>query len=224
MTDRPTIVFDLDGTLADTIHDLVSALKRTLERSELSPFKTSDVTHLAGKGGLRAMIAHAFALNDRQLEQDHLEDLFAATVKDYDNNIAVETILYPGVRASLETFRNEDWLLAVCTNKPIRQAKKLLSELKINSLFAVVSGADSFEFKKPDPRHLIRTVEIAGGRVEQAIMVGDTLTDVLTAQNADIPVVAVDFGYSDIHVESFGPDRVISSFDALYAEAALLIS
>lgn len=224
MTAHPTIVFDLDGTLADSIHDLVSALNRTLERCDLPPFIPSDVAHLTGKGGLRAMIMHAFALKDKPLDRPHLDNLFAATVKDYDQNLAIETVLYPHVRAALETLGHEGWLLAICTNKPMEQTKKLLDAFKITDLFVAVTGADSFEFKKPDPRHLLQTIELAGGRSDKAVMVGDTQTDILTAQSAGIPIIAVDFGYSDVPVEDLGPDRVISSFDALHPAAAALLA
>lgn len=224
MTFQSTIVFDLDGTLADTIHDLVSALNRTLGKRGLPPFAPSEVAHLTGKGGLRAMIAHAFALNNTPCEPRDLKQLFDDTVKDYDQNIAVKTELFPGVRSSLETFQNNGWLLAVCTNKPIKQARKLLAELNIEDVFSAVTGGDSFEFKKPDPSHLIRTIESAGGNTERAVMVGDTQTDIFAAQNADIPVVAVAFGYSDVDVQTLAPNRVISSFDALYAEASGLLA
>ena len=223
VTTQSTIVFDLDGTLADSIHDLVAALNRTIERRGLAPFNPSDIAYLTGHGGLRAMIKHAFALSGCHLEQSKLEELFAETVEDYDRNIAVDTVLYPGVRGSLEAFQVNGWLLAVCTNKPIKQATKLLDELNIAPHFVAVTGVDSFEFKKPDPRHLTRTIELAGGRTDLAVMVGDTITDILAAQNAGIPVVAVDFGYSDVHVKTLAPDRVISSFDDLYSEATSLI-
>lgn len=222
MTSRSTIVFDLDGTLADSIHDLVAALNRTIGRRGLPPFDPLDVAYLTGQGGLKAMITHAYALNDERIEQGRLEELFAETVEDYDQNIAVDTVLYSGVRTSLEAFQKNGWLLAVCTNKPIRQARNLLQELNINHQFAAVTGVDSFEYKKPDPRHLIRTIELAGGSTELAVMVGDTRTDIFAARNAGIPVVAVDFGYSDVHVETFAPNRVISSFDELFSEASAL--
>lgn len=169
------------------------------------------------------MIHHAFELGGRPLIQRQLEHAFSDTVKDYDQNIAVDTMLYQGAYDSLATFKSEGWLLAVCTNKPIAQAKKLLRELNVDSYFSAITGADSFEFKKPDPRHLTRTVDIAGGLATNAVMVGDTQTDVLTARNACIPVIAVDFGYSDVPVKSLAPDCVVSTFSALYAEAAKLI-
>lgn len=224
MTTRPTIVFDLDGTLADSIHDLVGALNRTLGRQGLDPFRPSDVAYLTGQGGLRAMIMHAYDLRGEHLVQGKLDELFAETVEDYDRNIAVDTVLYPGVRRTLEEFQAGGWLLAVCTNKPIKQATKLLDLLKITHNFAAVTGVDSFEFKKPDPRHLTRTIELAGGSTDQAVMVGDTKTDIHAAQNAGIPVVAVDFGYSDVHVTTLAPNRVISSFDTLHSEATSLIN
>jgi phosphoglycolate phosphatase len=221
---QPTIVFDLDGTLADTIQDLVAALNRILETYDVPPHAASELAHLTGKGGLRAMISHAFASNGKALSQEDIEEVFADTVKDYDRNIVIETVLYPGVQASLEQFRAAGWLLAVCTNKPIAQAEKLLRALEIETFFQAITGADSFAFKKPDPRHLIQTIEIAGGRPQTAIMVGDTITDVLTAQNAGIRVIAVDFGYSDIDVGALAPDGVISGFDALFAAASALIA
>lgn len=224
MAAQSTIVFDLDGTLADTIHDLVAALNRTLATIGLPPFTPSDVAHLTGKGGLRAMITHAFALTDIQPEQGDLENMFDVTVRDYDQNIAVETTLYSGVKNALEAFQSNGWLLAVCTNKPIVQTQKLLGALNIDGFFDAVAGVDSFEFKKPDPRHLIQTIEMAGGSIKHAVMVGDTQTDILTAKNANVPVVAVDFGYSDVHVKTLAPNRVISNFDALYSEAASLLA
>lgn len=224
MASQSTIVFDLDGTLADTIHDLVAALNRTLATNGLPPFTPSDVAHLTGKGGLRAMIAHAFALTDKQPEQVDLDNMFAVTVRDYDQNIAVESTLFSGVNNALEAFKSNGWLLAVCTNKPIAQTQKLLGALNIDHFFDAVAGVDSFEFKKPDPRHLIETIKMAGGNINHAVMVGDTQTDVLAAKNANVPIVAVDFGYSDVHVKTLAPDRVISSFDELYSKAAALLA
>ena len=223
MPDQPTIVFDLDGTLADSIPDIVGALNRTLEKMQLAPTTPTKVAHLTANGGLRAMIAQACAESCLSFAQQDLDDAFNATVKDYDQNIAVDTALYPGVTASLEVFRSNGWLLAICTNKPVAQATKLLGALNIEHQFSAITGFDSFAFKKPDPRHLTRTIELAGGRTDRAIMVGDTKTDVLTAQNAGIPVVAVDFGYSDLDVRTLAPSGVISGFDALFAQAAKLV-
>lgn len=220
---KSTIVFDLDGTLADTIHDLVGALNHTLETVALPPFASSDVAHLTGKGGLRAMIAHAFDLAQRPLDPQLTESLFARTAQHYSQNIAVETLLYPGAHDALQSCAAQGWRLAVCTNKPAGQARQLLAHLKIDHMFDAVTGADSFAFKKPDPRHLTRTIQMAGGATDRAVMVGDTITDIRAARNAGTPVIAVDFGYSDVDVRSLEPDRTVSHFDALYAAACDLL-
>jgi phosphoglycolate phosphatase len=223
MTDQPTIVFDLDGTLADTIDDVVSALNRTLAKHQLGAFTSAELAHFTAKGGLRSMLSNAVTVNDREFDNEQLDEMFNATVDDYDQNICVETKLYSGVRASLDSFKSEGWLLAVCTNKPINQTNKLLAELNIDRYFSAVAGADSFEFRKPDPRHLLQTIKLAGGHPDKSVMVGDTITDIQTAQNANIPVIAVDFGYSDIAVEQFAPDRVVSCYESLLAMAKCLI-
>ena len=222
MSDQPTIIFDLDGTLADTIHDLVLAMNRTLEMRDINPVGADQVRNLGGIG-LKAMIERAFQLNGEPLGQELLEEVFAISVADYRENIADQTVFYPGARASLQQFTDQGWLLGVCTNKPVGLAEKLLSELGTDGLFSSITGGDSFEFKKPDPQHLTRTIEMAGGMGSKAIMVGDTQVDILTAQNANIPVIAVDFGYCEHPVEKYSPDAVISSFDDLFEEAVKLI-
>ena len=223
MTTPPTIVFDLDGTLADTIHDLIAALNRSLRRHGLEPLDASDVAHLTGRGGLRAMIAHALARTDRPAEFVDRGRLFAETVEDYGRHVEDRSALYPGARAALDDFRADDWRLAVCTNKPAGLARRALGELGIDGYFDAVTGADSFEFRKPDPRHLLRTVDLAGGHRGRAVLVGDTEADIAAAKRASMPVVAVDFGYSDVPVATLGPDAVILSFAVLHSEAAALV-
>lgn len=223
MSERPTIIFDLDGTLANTIGDLLLAMNRVVAVHGVAPVSASQVVRSMGKGGLRQMIDHAFRLSGVALEKGLLDELLLASVEDYRQNIAVETALYPGVRASLERFSANGWLLGVCTNKPVSLAEELLGKLRIEEAFVAVTGGDSFSFRKPDPRHLIRTIELTGGSATAAIMVGDTQTDTLAAQNAGVPVIALDFGYSEHPVEEYNPDRVVSSFDTLFDEASGLI-
>lgn len=223
MGNQPSIIFDLDGTLADTLSDLVSALNRSLAVRDINSVHPDKIGYMTGKGGLKAMVEYAFEMDGVPLGQELLDEVFAASIEDYRQNIMIETVLYPGVRASLEHFSKQGWLLGVCTNKPIALAEKLLRRLDIDQLFTKTTGADSFDFKKPDPRHLIRTIELAGGQCSKAIMVGDTINDIVTAQNANIPVIAVDFGYSEHPVQTYGPDRVISSYDTLFDEADRLI-
>lgn len=219
---QPTIVFDLDGTLADTVDDLLAALNRTLRRCGLPAFAKRDFERLSGGGGLRAMLAFAFETNGKPLSGAQHQALFAETVVDYDQNIAVKSRLYPDALEALTTFEDAGWRLAVCTNKPIAQATKLLGALGIGKRFDAITGSDSFPFRKPDPRHLIETIKTAGGHPDKAIMVGDSETDIKTARAAKCPVIAVDFGYSEHHVSTYDPDVVISRFDALYRQADTL--
>ena len=223
MTDKPTVVFDLDGTLADTIPDLVAALNRTLAGLHIPPVKAADVAHLTGKGGLRAMIAQSLHRAAQSTEAHELDTLFQATAQNYGSHVAVDSKLYPGVIPSLNTFQQEGWQLAICTNKPVRQAIDLMRAFGIEQMFATIAGVDSFDVKKPDPRHLTQTIKRAGGQPHRSVMVGDTINDIQTAKAANIPVIAVDFGYSDVPVGDLAPDRVISTFDDLFAHAKALI-
>ena len=223
MTAPPTIIFDLDGTLADTIQDLVGALNRSIAEYDLPPMDPREMAPLTGKGGLRAMIRLAFDRSETEYSAKDVKATFATTVQDYDAHVAVDTVLFSGARAALELFRAKGWRQAVCTNKPIAQTTKLLQALEIDGYFDAVLGADSGPAKKPDPAHILETIRQAGGATERSVMVGDTITDIQAAKSAGIPVVAVDFGYSDVPVSVLEPNIVISDYAALPAAAAALI-
>ena len=221
MTDR-TIVFDLDGTLADTAGDLVAALNSVLASERLPPLPVEKARSLIGHGG-RDLIRRGFAEDGRHLSKDKLETLFRDFLEFYDANIAVHTKLYPGVMQALDDFARDDWRLAICTNKIERMSKKLVAELGVSNRFAFISGQDTFGVLKPDPTPLLKTIGKVGGTPERAIMVGDSISDVGAARSGGVKIVGVDFGYTDIHMNELGPDRVISHFDDLHEAANALL-
>jgi phosphoglycolate phosphatase len=210
----PTIVYDLDGTLADTAEDLVATLNWLLAKEGLAPLPVESAGSLLGAGA-RALITRGFAASGRSLEPDKLEALFADYLSYYSSHIMVRSRLYPGVAEALARFERAGWRQAVCTNKTESLAKLLIAKLGIAERFAFICGQDTFGVGKPDAKPLLGTIAAAGGVAERAIMVGDSGTDIKAARAAHVPVVAVDFGYADVPVAELGPDRVISHFDAL---------
>jgi phosphoglycolate phosphatase len=210
----PTIVYDLDGTLADTAEDLVATLNHLLGREGLAPLPVESAGSLLGAGA-RALIVRGFAAAGRSLDPQEIEALFADYLTYYSAHIVVHTRLYPGVDKALAAFERAGWRQAVCTNKIEGLAKLLITKLGIAERFAFVCGQDTFGVAKPDARPLLETIAASGGSRRRAIMVGDSETDIKTARAAKIPVIAVDFGYADTPVNELGPDRVISHFDEL---------
>jgi phosphoglycolate phosphatase len=210
----PTIVYDLDGTLADTAEDLVATLNWLLAREGLAPLKVESAGSLVGAGA-RALIERGFAASGRRLDAQETEALFADYLKRYNAHIVDRTRLYPGVDKALQAFERLGWRQAVCTNKIEGSAKLLIAKLGIAERFAFVCGQDTFGVGKPNAKPLLETIVATGGAKERAIMVGDSGTDIRTARAAGVPVIAVDFGYADVPVAELGPDRVISHFDEL---------
>ncbi len=210
----PTIVYDLDGTLADTAEDLVATLNYLLGREGLAPLPVESARSLVGAGA-RSLIQRGFAASGKTLDPPTLEALFADYLQHYAAHIADRTRLYPGVDKALAAFASAGWRQAVCTNKIESLAKLLVARLGIAGRFAFVCGQDTFGVGKPDPKPLLETIAASGGVRERAIMVGDSSADIKTARAAGLPVIAVDFGYSDVPVAELGPDRVISHFDQL---------
>ena len=218
-----TIVFDLDGTLIDTAPDLVDTLNVVFAREGLPPVAYETARNLIG-GGARAMIARGLEAEGRVLAPAMLDQMFADFIAHYSAHIADRSRPFPGLIDALDALANRGCRFAVCTNKLERLSVLLLEQLKLAGRFDVICGQDTFGMQKPDPEVLRRTVAAAGGRLQHAIMIGDSATDIRTARAAGIPVIAVDFGYSERPVSEFGPDRVISHFAELPAAVAAFIS
>ena len=215
MTVYRVLTLDLDGTLAETAGDLIGALNVVLASEGIEPVPVEAARSLLGAGG-RALIQRGFARAGRPLETEKLDALFVDFLAYYNAHIAVYSHLFPGVTAALDRFASEGWRLAVCTNKMESSTRLLLDRLGVLDRFAVICGQDTFGAAKPDPKPLLETIRAAGGAPESSVMVGDSITDIRTARAAGSPVVAVDFGYTDVPVSELGPDRVISHFDELY--------
>ncbi|MGI3902812.1 MAG: HAD family hydrolase [Janthinobacterium lividum] len=218
----PLVVFDLDGTLAETAGDLMGALNHVLAGDGLPPLPVDQARSLLGAGG-RALIRRGFTSAGRPLDEDRLEDMFRDFLAFYEDHIADHSHLYPGVIAALDRLEARGYQFAVCTNKMEGTAKKLLEVLGIADRFRAICGQDTFAVSKPQPGALFGTIERAGGVVSRSVMVGDSRTDIDTAKAAKVPVIAVEFGYTDRPVSEFHPDRVISHFDDLARAVEALV-
>ena len=223
MTDvAPLVVFDLDGTLAETAGDLIGALNAVLAGDDIPPVALEQARVLLGAGG-RALIERGYALAGRSLEPPRLEALFGDFLAHYNDHICDHTHLFDGVVAALDGLLASGFRLAVCTNKMEATAVRLLAALGVRERFRPICGQDTFAMHKPDPRALLLTIARTGGIASHSVMVGDSITDIATARAAHVPVIAVDFGYTDKPVAELGPDRVISHFDQLDAAVRTLL-
>jgi phosphoglycolate phosphatase len=214
-THPPIAVFDLDGTLADTIYDLVATLNVVLASEGLPALSLEAGRSMVGAGA-RALLERGLGAAGQEVTPARLDELHRAFMVHYAENLCVDTRLFPGVVEALDRLEVAGFRLAVCTNKYESHSVGVLECLGIAGRFAAIAGRDSFPYFKPDPRHLTLTLERAGGSAARAVMVGDSRTDIATAQAAGIPVVAVSFGYTDVPVSELGPDRVIDHYDELF--------
>src|SRR4051794_26978022 len=218
----PLLVFDLDGTLIDTAPDLVETLNVIFAREGLAPVPFATARKLIG-GGARAMIVRGVEAEGRVLSPVQIERLFDEFIAYYTEHIADRSRPFPGLTETLDQLAAQGHRFAVCTNKLERLSVLLLQQLDLAGRFAVICGQDTFGVQKPNPDMLRRTILAAGGSPERAIMIGDSETDVRTAKSAGVPIVAVDFGYTERPVAEFEPDRVISSFSELPSALAALV-
>ncbi len=220
---KPLLVFDLDGTLADTAPDLLATLDEVLPRHGFRGDIDADFREGIGHGA-RSLIEYALIRQGIRVDAAKLDQLYADFLGHYAANICVKTRLFPGAIALLDRFAKSGWAFAVCTNKPIRMSELLLERLGIAERFAAIKGGDSFPYKKPHPAHLLDTIAAASGAREQSVMVGDSRTDLDTARAADVPFIGVTFGYTPVPMAALRPDALVESFDAIIpAETALLL-
>jgi phosphoglycolate phosphatase len=211
------LVFDLDGTLVDSLPDITAAVNRMFAARGLPALAREQVKPMVGDG-LAPLIARAFAAHDATPDPAAAEDYLT----DYEANVLVETRLFPGIAGVLTGMAEAGWRFAVCTNKPERAAQLLLEGLGIAPLFAAIGGGDSFAARKPDPLHLRATIEAAGGDPACSVMVGDHHNDVGAAQGAGVKSVFAGWGYGRPGME-LGASAVCPEPAALPDVAAALL-
>lgn len=222
MIHRPTIAFDLDGTLVDTAPDLIGALNLVLNEAGLKPVPFHEARNLVG-GGARVLIERGLSLEEAKVSPAELDRMFARFLVHYEDHLADASLPFPGAVEMLDTLEKSGANLVVCTNKLERFSVKLLKALGLADRFAFIAGPDTFSVRKPDPGHLLGAVSRAGGHSSAVVMVGDSKTDVATARAANVPAIAVSFGYSDVPVASLNADKIVDRLaDVPNAVAELL--
>ena len=208
MTSPRIIAFDLDGTLVDTAPDLISALNYVLDREGLAPVPLKAARNMIGAGA-RKLLERGLEVDGRNVSKDELDRMTADFIDYYAEHIADQSRPFEGLEASLDDLAKSGFRFAVCTNKLEWLSKLLLERLGLSGRFAAICGADTFGVSKPDPVILRETVARAGGILSETIMVGDAGPDVGVARRAGIPVIGVEFGYTDVPIAELKPDRLI---------------
>jgi len=206
-----TVIFDLDGTLVDTAPDLIDTLNLILAREGLPNMPYDDARRMIG-GGAKGLIEKALAAEGRDDLKADLDRMYHAFIAHYADHIADRSRPFPALKSALDDLVGEKMRLAVCTNKLEWLSVRLLETLGLAGYFSAICGQDTFGVQKPDPEILRRTILRAGGEVSRAIMVGDSGTDIRAARAANLPVIAVAFGYSEVPIATLEPDHLISSF------------
>ena len=204
-----TILFDLDGTIVNTAPDLMAAHNHVMKKFGHAEKKLSEIKSLAGRGAW-VMMQRSFKeeIKDEKIKKEMTKEF----IDFYAKNIDRDSRPINGVIEFLEWAKNKKISMAVCTNKQERLAIDLLKKLDMSKYFEYIAGVDTFEFNKPDPRHLTNVVEIIGGDLKKTIMVGDSEVDANSAHNAKLPFVLVKDGYTEKNENEIKHDELINDF------------
>ena len=209
MTQNLTILFDLDGTIINTAPDLMAAHNHVMRKFGFEEKKMADIKTLAGKGAW-VMMQRSFKekINDENLKKNMTKEF----IDYYSKNIDKNSKPIKGLIEFLKWAKSKKIVMAICTNKQERLANDLLVKLDLMRYFDFVAGSDTFEFNKPDPRHLTDVVEIIGGDLNKTIMIGDSEVDEMSAHNAKLPFILVKDGYTEKSENEIKHDALISDF------------
>lgn len=210
-----TVVFDLDGTLADTSGDLIAAANacfRDMGEGDVLDAKTDAGTAL--KGG-RAMLRLGMERLGRAEDEATIDRYYPMLLEAYGREIDTHTVLYPGAMQAVAALKAAGYRVAICTNKPEALAHTLLTRLGVRDAFGSMVGADTLAMRKPDPEHLFETARRAGGDPALCLLVGDTNTDRETARAAGVPCVLVSFGPSGDDMAALAPEALLDHYDDL---------
>jgi len=211
-----TIAFDLDGTLVDSAPDLIGTLNRLLAARGHPPVPLASARHLVGHGA-RALLRHGFAEAGAIWDEVAEPDLFDRFIDDYVAHIADDSRAFDGVVETLDHLSSRGAMLCVATNKRTDLAEALIEAVGLTRHFAVIAGPDRVSARKPDGAHVREAVQLAGGDLARAVMVGDATTDTGSARAAEVPCVVASFGYNDAPLAELGGDFVIDRFTDLIA-------
>jgi len=216
MTQKLTILFDLDGTLIDTAPDLMNAHNHVMTKFGYETRSTNEIRNLVGKGAESMIGRSMWNQAKKELKKIDNEEIKSQMVKEfidyYGKNIANESKLINGVSEFLVWCKKKNISMAVCTNKTEHLAIDLLKQIKIYDYFEYVAGYNTFEYCKPDPRHLTSVVEILQGDIKKTIMVGDSETDAESAKAANMPFILVEGGYTDKNPDEIYHNYLVKDF------------
>jgi len=207
---KEIIVFDLDGTLINSAPDLCFALNETLKEINIPEITLQEVMGYLGDGALELIkrgISKYKNVNNYDLEKLRLRFL-----EIYDSCLLNETDFYENVLDSLEKLKQMNFTLAICSNKPELLTKRIIKGLNATNYFKTITGGDTFNYRKPDSRHLEKTILQSGKKIEQGIMIGDSENDILCAKKLNIPSIVVSFGYSKIPVKDLNASIIMNNY------------
>ena len=216
MKQKFTVLFDLDGTLVDTAPDLMRAHNHVMQKYGYPTKSTEEIRNLVGKGA-GAMIGRSIwgqakkefgKVNDEKVKKEMVIEF----VDFYGKNIINESTLINGVKEFLNWCKNQNISMAVCTNKQEHLSNDLLKKIGIYDYFEYVAGSDTFDYCKPDPRHLTSVVEILDGDIKKSIMIGDSETDANAAKAAEIPIILLEDGYTEKNKDEIYHNHLIKDF------------
>ena len=216
MKQKFTILFDLDGTLVDTAPDLMLAHNHVMKKFGYPTKSTEDIRNLVGKGAGaligRSIWGQAKKEFSKVLDEKIKDEMVKEFVNFYGKNIKNESTLINGVKDFLIWCKEENISMAVCTNKQEYLSNDLLKKIGIYDFFEYVAGSDTFDYCKPDPRHLTNVVEILEGDIKKTIMIGDSETDANAAKAAEIPVILLENGYTEKNTTEIYHNHLIKDF------------
>jgi len=216
MAQKFTILFDLDGTLIDTAPDLMNAHNHVMNKYGYETKTTEDIRQLVGKGAAsligRSVWGQAKKEFSKVIDQDIKKEMVKEFIEYYGKNIAVESKPVNGVLEFLNWAKKNNISMGVCTNKQEYLSVNLLKQLKIYDYFEYVAGSDTFDYCKPDPRHLTNVIEIMHGDIKKSLMIGDSETDAESSKAAGIPFILLEDGYTEKKVSEIYHDYLIKDF------------